>query len=194
MAAVVSTGARATEMMQIGIIVAQRGTATAIRDDRPTELWVGAPVYETDRLSTGPEARLEVELADGSVLTIGDETEVHITEYRLSNDNSRLGALVNLVSGIVRATVARAGETARFDIATSTSIASARSTSWLVHADADASAVFVTEGTVAVTGPKAGNEILLTSGFGTDIDKQGLQPGKRWGIKRINAAMDRLRP
>ena len=153
---------------RIGTVVQQLGTVTVLRGSEPAVLRIGAPVFQGDRVITGSMSRIRIELTDRSVLAIGSDTDVALTEQVSDGEGNPISNLISMLYGIVRATVLRVGPRQAFDIETQSAIASARSTDWLVEAGPDASAVFVVDGEVSVTA-RAGGSVLLTPGLGTDV-------------------------
>lgn len=175
---------------QVGEVLKQRGSVTAMRDGTITALDIGAPVYQSDRIVTGPEARVKLELVDGTVVAIGAETEVELTEYAVIEDNNRLSAVLSLIRGIIRSTVTGGDPPAPFDIRTQAAVASVRSTEWIVEVKNGKTAVFVVEGLVAVTTDRPPAAVLLEPTFGTDVEVGGEpSPPVKWGEPRVNAAL-----
>ncbi len=153
---------------RIGTVVQQLGSVTVLRGSEPAALRIGAPVFLGDRVITGAMARIRIELTDRSVLAIGSDTDVALTEQVSDSEGNPIRNVVSLLYGIVRATVQRVGPRQSFDIETQSAIASARSTDWLVEAGPGMSAVFVIEGEVLV-GARTGGMVRLTPGLGTDV-------------------------
>ena len=176
---------------KIGTVVQQRGSVTVLRGTVPALLRIGAPVYLGDRVVTGAQSRIRIEMSDQSVLAIGADSDVALSEQVLDGDGNPLSTLVSVVYGIVRATVRRLGPSRTFDIETQTAIASARSTQWSVESSADRTAVFVVEGVVEVAGRTDG-AVLLTPGFGTDvISNAAPTPPAAWSAQRRDATLAR---
>lgn len=178
----------------IGTVVDQRGDVTAVREPARVALARGAAILETDRIVTGVEATVKIALADGSVLTIGANSEVALESYLVGPDRGRIGAVLDLVLGIIRVTVSMSGDGAPFDVRTRAAVASARSTQWLVEATDRGTAVFVVEGEVAVSSRDANATVYLGPNFGVDVPPGG-QPSspKEWGAARVEDVLARTR-
>lgn len=175
---------------QVGEVLKQRGSVTAMRDGAIATLDVGAPIYQTDRIVTGPEARVKLQFVDGTVVAIGADTEVELTEYAVIAGNNRLSAVLSLIRGIIRSTVTGGDPPAPFDIRTQAAVASVRSTDWTVEAKNGNTAVFVVEGLVAVTTDQPPAAVLLEPEFGTDVVIGGEPtPPVKWGEPRVSAAL-----
>lgn len=191
--AVIGAGrpASATEPA-VGRVVQQQGDARVVRDGEDGMLAIGAPIFVRDRFETGENGRLKIEFADRSLLVIGNGTRIFVADYAISRSGQRLGAMLSLLSGIVRAVIASPG--GHFDIGSRAAVASARSTEWLMEADAGETAVFASAGRVAVQAVGTNATVLLQPGEGTDVPAEGAptQP-KLWGQARVEAFLARTR-
>lgn len=186
----ISAPAALADVDRVGEVLKQRGDVTAMRDGAIKALDVGEAVFQTDRIVTGPEARVKLQLVDGTVVAIGADSEVELTEYVLIEADSRLSAVLTLIRGIIRATVTGGDPPAPFDIRTQAAVASVRSTDWIVEAKNGKTGVFVVEGLVAVTTDQPPAAVLLEPEFGTDVVVGGEpSPPVKWGEARVNAAL-----
>ena len=176
----------------IGTVVDLRGGVTLAREATRLDLKSGDAIFETDRVLTDGDAMVKIALGDGSVLTIGANSEVALESYLIAPDRSRIGAVLDLVLGILRVTVTMSGDGAPFDVRTRAAVASARSTQWLVEATPEGSAVFVVEGAVAVTTRDATDSVELGPGQGSDVAPGGRpSPPKAWGAARVEDVLAR---
>jgi len=119
-------------------------------------LAVGKPVFQGDVLETQKRTRLEVKLADGSVVRLGPSSraEVQAAKFGKTVDDRNVSA--KLLVGKVWANVAKAvGGEQRFEVKTENAVAGVRGTTFRVDAASDKSVVVkVYSGTVAVaSGP-----------------------------------------
>lgn len=188
----VSSPAWGQSPARIGTVVQQFGSVTVLRGTEPAALRLGAPIFEGDRVITGADSRIRIELTDRSVLAIGAGTDIALTEQVSDAGGNPIRNAVSLLYGIVRATVLSVGPRQSFDIETQSAIVSARSTDWLVEAGPDRSAAFVVDGEVAVTA-RSGGSVLLTPGLGTDVigDAPPTAP-VAWPTDRRDAALARV--
>lgn len=90
----------------VGDVDAVVATAEASRADAVRRLALNDPLYEGDRLETGPGARLHATLADGGVLMLGADAVVEIDRMVLSRGEaagelSVLRGAFRMVSGEV---------------------------------------------------------------------------------------------
>jgi hypothetical protein len=149
-------------------------------------------VHEGDRVLTGTGGRLEVTGADGSIITVGEQTTVVLTRVLAPGDAGPGSGLLDLIEGILRLQLP--GHWNRFEVITATAVASVRGTDWLIDAQGAANtAVFVAQGSVEVENRARTGAVLLYPSFGTDV-KAGALPTtpKVWAKKRVDAALARL--
>jgi len=145
-------------------------------DGKSAKLAVGAPVFEGDVLETARRTRLEVKLADASVVRLGPASRavVQAASFGKSVDERKVSA--KLVVGQVWANVAKAvGGEARFEVQTENAVAGVRGTTFRVDAAKDRSVVVkVYSGTVAVAaGP------IPRPAHGGEGEGGGAEPGKK---------------
>lgn len=177
----------------VGEVVARSGTATVVQEGQPRMLDPGVEVYRADRIYTGAAGKVEIRLVDGSLLSVGPGSELRLAalRQRLAGDATFFDGLIELVKGIVRATLAEAPPGRSFEIQTRAAAAAARSTEFVVVDDRDSSAVFVVEGRVSVRSQVVSGEVLLGPGEGTDVPLGGA-PGapKSWGAGRVGRVLE----
>ena len=156
----------------IGRVVQQEGAVTVQRAEDRVPLWPGDPVFVADRVLTGPDGRVRIAFQDESQLAIGSDSEVMVDDYRIGRDGRRLNATITLLLGILRAAITPAAPS--------------------VVAKAEQTAVFVSEGRVAVTARGGYGQTLLGPGLGSDV-MAGRAPttAKRWGEARVRDVMGR---
>lgn len=182
-----TAGARAAD--EAGQVVAQQGVAMVIRDGSPQPLHVGAQVSAADRIRTGPEAKLQLALRDGSTLIIGPASEVALADLRIA-EGGPLTAVIELFSGLLRARTG-AAPVDLFEVRGRTAIASVRGTHWVVEGSAENTAVFVIEGAVGVAPLRPGEAVTLEPGEGTDVPAGAAVPApKRWGQTRVRRVLE----
>jgi ferric-dicitrate binding protein FerR (iron transport regulator) len=80
----------------------------------------------------------------------------------------------------------------RFNVVTPQAIAAVRGTKWAVDASEGKTSVFVVEGSVNVTRPSGGGDVVLKPGDGVDVEPTGTLIVKRWPPARVAALMARL--
>jgi hypothetical protein len=144
--------AASTAAAPAGKVTFLAGEATRTAAGKSQKLAVGAPVFEGDVLETARRTRLEVKLADQSVVRLGPASRavVQAAKFGATVEDRKVSA--KLVVGQVWANVAKAiGGEARFEVQTANAVAGVRGTTFRVDAARDRSVVVkVYSGTVAV--------------------------------------------
>jgi len=79
-----------------GTVSRLKGAAIATQAGESRALAVGAPVFIGDRLSTGRDTRIEMNMTDGTILTLGDHSTFILEDYGESR-----GAVMELVQGVL---------------------------------------------------------------------------------------------
>lgn len=167
------------------------GPVTVLRLGAESPAVVNGEIFVSDTIRTGTDGRAEVTFTDGSVLTVGPDSEVAVSFF--APEASESVALLDLISGIARMTVNKATAWGRFEVRTTTAVASVRGTEYLVEALPDKTAVFVAEGRVAVSSRAGAGTIILRKDQGVDVTKEYVElVAKTWGAKRRDAAMARV--
>lgn len=179
------------EDSRAGYLSRTAGPVTILRQGAETPAVVNGEVFVSDTIRTGADGRAEVTFSDGSVLTVGPDSEVAVSFF--APEASESVALLDLISGIARMTVNKATAWGRFEVRTTTAVASVRGTEYLVEALPDKTAVFVAEGRVAVSSRAGAGTIILRKGQGVDVTKEYVElVAKTWGAKRRDAALARV--
>jgi hypothetical protein len=183
--------AAAQDGRPVGHVVQQIGPVTALSDNEPRVLFLGARVFPGDKILTGPGARVRVEFADGSTLSVGANSKVAVDRMVLDPNNKGVRGVISLVVGILRASLGRAPWTDGFEVETRAAIASVRSTDFIAEVRDDKTSVFVVDGQVAVA-PTAAAPVLVDPGFGVDVTPDGSAATvKKWGQSRVDDVIAR---
>jgi hypothetical protein len=133
-------------------------------------------VYTNDILRTGDSGRVSVELQDGSILSIGSDTELSIVNH----DPTSGRTLVNLSSGRLRSRVVKLRSSGKFAIATPHGTITALGTDFFLDVSARSTELIVYSGVVVVTSGSAstdlGRKLVLDVDAGQDvlIDEKGI--------------------
>ena len=169
------------------------GEATRTAAGRTEALRSGTALHEGDLVETRRRTRLELSLADGSVLRLGplSRARLETAVFGASPEDRRVSA--RLLVGDVWAKVAKAvGGEARFEVQTENAVAGVRGTTFRVDAAHDRSEVVrVYSGAVAV----AGGPIPLPShgGGGSRRQVPGPQEVTREQWERVVTSMMEVR-
>ncbi len=153
-------------------VVAVNGEAALIPSgtNNKQNLQVGAAIQLGDTLQTGPDASAWVEFADGSVVTIHQETTVLFDHLSVYSDTGMVDTRLRLNNGRVDIRAQPAvGPGSRFEIQTPAAVSAVRGTEYRTAAggDVDTTWVEVLEGKVAATG-KAKTR-LVPAEYGTRV-------------------------
>jgi ferric-dicitrate binding protein FerR (iron transport regulator) len=169
----------------VGTVTGLSGPASAWSDGTPRALRLGSGVHRGETLRTLTGAKLAVRFSDGSVLTLGADSQAAVSAFA----PERANAAMRLVRGILRLVIDPARRWQRFEVETRSAVAAARSTEWVVSIDAEgATAVFAVSGRVEVLAQNA--SVTLGAGDGTDVPA-GQPPGevKQWGQARVDRVL-----
>ena len=186
-----AAAAGAAEPRTVGTVSRLAGAPSILRGGQQLAAAHGMALREGDRVMTGAGGRLEITAADGSTITVGEQTTVVLTRFVAPGDAGPGQGFLDLVEGILRLNLP--GSWNRFEVITATAVASVRGTDWLIDAQgAENTAVFVAKGSVAVQNIARTGAVILYPGFGTDV-KAGALPTtpKLWAKKRVDAALAR---
>ncbi len=116
----------------IGMFTIVQGQVTRAHPGatRPIPVAFLDEVLARDTIEAQQNSRTKALLNDDSILTVGEESRVEITEYLYDQSQNRRSVVVNLVKGKVRALVNKVftGPGSRFEIHTPTAVAAARGT------------------------------------------------------------------
>jgi len=177
--------ANATE--KAGTVSRLKGAAIATQAGESRALAVGAEVFIGDRLSTCRDTRIEMNMTDGTILTLGDHSTFILEDY-----GENRGAVMELVQGVllsVSGSLAKLrddGMTVRTPVAT----IGIRGTTFWGGQETDRLGVVMLEGT-AVTVTTAGGIVELTEPNAgtnvTDATQAPTSPGT-WSPERLAAA------
>lgn len=154
--AVAAVTASAAAPAPAGSVTFLAGQAQRIAGGKATALSVGAPVYAGDVITTQKRTRLELKLADQSVLRLGPSAKVDLSAAAFGRSVEDRQVSAKLQVGNVWAKVAKTvGGESRFEVKTENAVAGVRGTTFRVDAAVDRSVVVkVYNGTVAVAGSR----------------------------------------
>lgn len=118
------------------------------------------------RVKTGPDGRAMLQFTDGTNLTIGNESEIEITEYLLKKN--KRSATYSLSGGKVRAAVGKFSGKTDIKVKTPTSVSGVKGTDFIVMNQGPANVVFGEESKVQVSGEGSGKPVVITPGTMTE--------------------------
>jgi hypothetical protein len=94
------TSAVAQQPVPAGRIKIVSGTAFVVHEGRQIPANVGAIVFETDSLTTGPDGRIGVTLRDETRISLGPRSEVRIDRFLYSPADGQLAFALRVVRGL----------------------------------------------------------------------------------------------
>jgi hypothetical protein len=162
-ALLLAAGALAAPPAPAGSVTFLAGEATRTAAGKAVKLAVGSAVRQGDVLETQKRTRLEVKLADGSLVRLGPSSRAIVESAAFGKTVEERKVSAKLVVGRIWANVAKAvGGEGRFEVLTQNAVAGVRGTTFRVDAATDRSVVVkVYAGAVAVSSrsvPRPGHD------------------------------------
>ena len=128
----------------------------------------GAGLGTGDRVKTGSDGRASLRLSDNSSLTLGNDTEIEITEFLLEKGSR--SAVYSISTGKVRAAVGRFSGKTDIKVKTPTSVSGVKGTDFIVMNQGNANVIFGEESSVQVSGDD-GKPVVVKSNTMTENTK-----------------------
>lgn len=173
----------------VGLVDRVEQRAEAAFAERVRRLREQSTVYFLDRLRTGPNARLSARLADGSMITMGENAELAIDEFVYTEGETRSITLRAIKGALLFIGEKLFGGDSEVQIRTPVAILGVRGTEVWVGPIDGATGVLVIDGEVSVGSAKG--VIILGPGEGTMISDDGaLSPRKTWGEGKVARALE----
>ena len=156
-----------------------RGNVSLNRSKTILKPAVGDNVQSKDMVATGDKSRAKLLLSDESLLSVGQNSNLEITEYLL--DKSRRTSIISLKAGSLHSKVEKFLEPdSKFEVHTPTAIAGARGTAWLTVIETInnviQSTVYAMEQSVAVFNPAFPSQIVTVAAGNFTTVAAGLAP------------------
>ena len=191
-----STPSPAQAPVSIGMVDALVGDCTVIRFGRSgaSTLAVGTALYEGDRIRTEAGARLKLEFVDGTVVQLGESTDLVLDWFLYVPDVNTQSTLLSVSSGIFRVILELVLPRAAFEVQTATAVATVRGTDWITEVTPEATAIVALDGQVAVRNiqPPIAGEVVLGPGEGTTVTAAAPPTAPTvWGDARRNQFIER---
>ena len=180
----------------IGTVDALTGDCTVVRfgESDASALAVGASLYEGDRIRTDEGARLRLAFLDGTVVQLGESTDLTLDWFLHAPDAGTQNVLLRVSSGIFRVILELVLPRAAFEVQTTTAVASVRGTDWISEVTPEATATVTLEGQVALRNvqPAVAGEVVLGPGEGTTVTANAPPTAPTvWGDARRNQFIER---
>ncbi|MDP2805837.1 MAG: FecR family protein [Gallionellaceae bacterium] len=185
--------ANAIDSPVAGTVQKMRGAALTNHQNASENLTIGMKVLIGDRIVTGANTRLALKMNDGAILTLGENTEFVISDYRYSPKLQQGSASMELLKGAFRAVTGAIGKLKERDFKIKTKVATIgiRGTDfWGGFYFSEALDVALLDGKGIYVENAAGKVEVTAQGDGTTIKNTSDAPSApmHWGDKKINAA------
>ncbi len=176
----------------VGVTTILSGTASLTRDNNTEQLKDGAEVENGDLVRTQDNGRLQIVLADGSVLALAPNSMLRISMVQTTNDPPAREVGLEMLRGFLRVFASKSGADSRFDVTTSQAVTAVRGTQFGLAVSATSTRVMVFEGRVLVCRKFFLHNASLVLGAGDSVTatEQTLSLKQRWtqsDAKRIPA-------
>lgn len=143
----------------------------AVADSVWKKLHFNEAIYQTYNVRTGVESILGIVFTDGSLINIGENTEVQMSNLFEDNGKGAFRTRLNIKKGYVDFNVKKLKQESTFDFKTGTATASIRGTNGFVGGESDIFYASLETGKLAIQLDKGGSEDSIVAGetiFGTD--------------------------
>ena len=166
----------------VGRVLMTAGETSALRDGKVVPLTFGSPIEGRDTLQTGQRSNLQVRLTDESILSLREQTQMRIEDYKHSSKEEDQGSAVfSLVKGAFRTVTGLIGrrDHTRYAVRTPSATIGIRGT--MYAAGVCDKSCFNADGSLApdglygmVIGQSQGtNKLALTNKTGETVLRQG---------------------
>lgn len=161
----------------------------------------GVQVFVGDTIYTGRGTTITIQLQDDTVISVGENTKVEISEYVLDDTNKQNRSLLSLFSGRLRAVLNDyfANSNSSLTIQTESTVAGVKGSDISVWIDGDETVAAVTEGIgfieerVVKKGDKKKRR-ELKAGYMASLKKGKRLSRKKKISKKINKKIGKLKP
>ncbi len=85
-----------------GTFKAVQGDVTVVRNNARVAAMVGGPLLTSDRILTGPASAAAATLKDGTVISVGPDSAVDLSDFKFNATTQEGNLLVNLLRGTLR--------------------------------------------------------------------------------------------
>ncbi|MCX8110377.1 MAG: FecR family protein [Syntrophorhabdaceae bacterium] len=143
----------------IGRFTDIRGDVSLKRTKITTRPAINDPIIIKDLVITGEVARTKLMLIDSSLLTIGNNSRVEITDFLLDKDTRK--GIILVKSGALHAKAeSLAVPNSRFEIRTPTAVIGARGTEWFTETEEEGTSIYSMSQSINVYNPAYPNQIV----------------------------------
>lgn len=146
-----------------------KGKVKANAEDSSRNLKRRSIIFDNDVITTGDNSKAQLRMLDGGMIALKENSELQITDYRFSDENSRGSVVMELVKGGLRSvTGAIKAENGDYNLKTPTGSIGVRGTHYEVELIDGDMFIAVWDGAIDVIVETDGNENVVS--FGKDED------------------------
>jgi len=175
-----------------GSVVAMQGPCVVESQGGTKPLKMGDPIAVADTIQSPANGGVKVAMSDGSALSLAADTRVTVTQYQADAGGKRLGAVLTLAQGLLRAVVASMDHPASFDVATAVGTAAAHGTDWFIETHPGWAQVGVLSGSVSLSSAATGHSVTIPNRWGARLEA-GRDPvsARIWSPSEFQAVIAR---
>lgn len=172
----------------IAKVVAIKGQATILRDNKTIPLKIGSKLLKNDTIKTLDNTKLQIIFKDNTIVTMGKNSHFEINEYVYDEANKKYKANFGLFRGTFRTITGKIGKIApeKFKLRSKTSSIGIRGTQILSNIQISGDTIFCTEGEIEVISLANGQKIELKAGEFVEIKEGKISAVQKFDIKTIN--------
>jgi hypothetical protein len=139
------------DSVSVGVFTLARGPVQLLRGENYLAAAPGVEVRADDIIETGKSASAQVDMEDGSVLKLGPETRISLSDYKLDSNKGVISATLDVLSGWLRFTVAKLKPQGRYSFNTPVLTIGVRGTEGTIEAENEQGGLHLQEGAVDVS-------------------------------------------
>jgi hypothetical protein len=160
---------------QAGTVVGINGQCFAEAGGQRRALRIGDPVYIGDTVEVPAGAKLQLQMADGSVISLASGSRMTIDNFQIDTGGQQRNARLTLPIGLLRAVVSPVGQPSVFEVDCAAGKAAVRMTDWFMEVQPESVRVGVLEGSVLLTSRATGRSVTIPARWGARLEA-GLDP------------------
>ncbi|PJZ68192.1 transcriptional regulator [Leptospira perolatii] len=184
---------KAKEDLQGGVITFTKGSVQLFdKDGKSKEVKVDSFLLPEDRISTGKDSLADIQLMDGVVIRVKENTNLTLKKIFVDSANGDLFTDLGLNKGKIFSKVnTKLGKGSKFSVTTPTVVASVRGTEFAVEDTGKGAQALVADGSVAVSNAdRPEQEAVAESGEKVSSDGKTLQEGELTDAERQELESD----
>jgi hypothetical protein len=171
---------------QAGTVLALSGRCFAEAGGQRRTLGIGDATYVGDTVDVPTGAKLQLRMADGSVISLASGSRMTIHTFQIETGGQQRDARLTLGTGLLRAVVSQVSQPSIFEVDCAAGKAEVRSTDWFIEAQPGSARVGVLAGSVVLMSLATGRSITIPARWGARLEA-GLDPvaARLWSAKEF---------